>query len=263
MTKKLIIAAAFLSMSAGAFAQDYKSGNIQASLLLGNSMTFDQDLNYVLPKYGNDNIGIGDNLGAKSDDPGIYLNFNDLGNGNMVNIAGLQFHYYLSDEMEINAMFAMDIRSTPKKDFQEGVQGSTLNVQGQQYMVGQLSNNWISSLGFNYHLSPTDRVDLYLGIRGGYQQGRITTYTPYTGNVGDPIYRPDDKKGQVHCIQGAAVLGIGYYLAPGLSLGFEAAPCAYQYSVLEVIPTGMGPYQADHHAIRIFASPMLKLGIRF
>ena len=93
MTKKLLIAAAFLSMSAGAFAQDYKSGNIQASLLLGNSMTFDQDLNYVLPKYGNDNMGIGNNYGVESDDPGIYLNFNDLGDGNMVNIAGLQFHY--------------------------------------------------------------------------------------------------------------------------------------------------------------------------
>jgi len=267
MTKKLIIAAALSALCTGAFAQEYKSGNIQVQLLFGNGMVFDQATdNYLLPKYSQDpsvGIGIGNNYGSQSQDPGVYLNFNDLGSNSWGNIAGIQFGYYLSDEMEINAMFAMDIRSTPKKDLWEGVAGNTISVQNMCYMEGRLSNNWIGSLGFNYHLSPNDRVDLYVGAQAGYQQGRITTVSPYTGNPAAPVYRPDDKKGQIHCITGAAVAGISYYLAPGLSLGFEAAPVAYQYSILEVIPTGLGVYQADHHAVRLLANPMLKLGIRF
>lgn len=267
MIKKLAIVAAIMSLGCGAMAQEGGSSSslstnnkIQVSLLLGNQMMFDQDLNYLLPQYSKN--GVYGEPGYMGVSPEIRLNFNELGQNSIVNIAGVQFAYYLSDNMDINAMFGMDIRKTPKKDLIEGVAGTHLSVPNQLEIDGRLTNNWIGNLGFNYHFSTSnDKVDLYLGAQAGYQQGRITTDYAYDGTT--YIYRGNMDKGQVHCITGAAICGVSYSFVPGFSIGFETAPIAYQYSLLELIPSGLGVYQCDHHAYRIFASPMLKLGIRF
>ena len=267
MIKKLAIVAAVMSLGCGAMAQEGGSSSslgtnnkIQVSLLLGNQMMFDQSTDYLLPNYSKD--GTYGNPGSMGVSPEIKLNFNELGQNNLVNIAGVQFAYYPTDNIDVNVMFGMDIRKTPKKDLIEGVAGTHLSVPTQMEIDGRLTNNWIGNLGINYHFATSnDKVDLYLGAQGGYQQGRITADYAYDGST--YIYRPNMDKGQVHCITGAAIAGVSYSFVPGFSLGFETAPIAYQYSLLELIPTGLGVYQCDHHAYRIFASPMLKLGIRF
>ena len=267
MIKKIAIVAAIMSLGCGAMAQEGGSSSslstnnkIQVSLLLGNQMMFDQSTDYLLPNYSKD--GTYGNAGSMGVSPEITLNFNELGRNNLVNIAGVQFAYYPTDNIDVNVMFGMDIRKTPKKDLIEGVAGTHLSVPTQMEIDGRLTNNWVGNLGVNYHFATSnDKVDLYLGAQGGYQQGRITADYAYDGTT--YIYRPNMDKGQVHCITGAAIAGVSYSFVPGFSLGFETAPIAYQYSLLEIIPTGLGVYQCDHHAYRIFASPMLKLGIRF
>lgn len=269
MTKKLVIFAALIGLCSGAFAQERSTGNYQVSLLLGNTMMFNQELNYVLPKYSVNSTTVGIGLAgtdAKSNDPGMYLNFNELGSNSLVNMAGIQGNYYLSDAIDVNLMFAMDLRATPKKDYIEGESCFGMAVQSSKYINGQLTCNWMVNAGSNYHFSVSNnRIDLYAGAQVGYQQGRIKVVTPYTGDIaGDEvIYLPQDKAGQVKCITGALVGGISYSLAPGLLLGLEVSPFSYQYSLLEVHPTGMNVYQANNHACRFFASPHLKLGFRF
>jgi hypothetical protein len=147
---------------------------------------FNQNLTYLTPKYSNnaaDAIGLpGSNTNShQSDSPLAYIRFNDLGRGSLVNMAGVQFTYFLTDGIDINASFGMDLRSTPKKDFIEGEQIKDMAIQGQKWIEGQFQNNWLLTLGGNYHFTVSnEKIDMYAGLQFGYQHGHINTYTPYT-----------------------------------------------------------------------------------
>ena len=199
MTKKLVIVAAMMTFCGGAMAQDegtssgggFFSGlslntnnKYQISLLLGNQVMFDQNLTYLTPKYSNnaaDAIGLPGPKNSQSYSPLTYIRFNDLGSGDLVNMAGVQFTYFLTDAIDINASFGMDLRSTPKKDFIEGEQIKDMAVQGQKWIEGQFQNNWLLTLGGNYHFTVSnEKIDMYAGLQFGYQHGHINTYTPYT-----------------------------------------------------------------------------------
>lgn len=199
MTKRLVVVAALMTLGSGAMAQDegtssgggFFSGlslntnnKYQISLLLGNQAMFDQNLTYLTPKYSNnaaDAIGLPGPKNSQSYSPLTYIRFNDLGSGDLVNMAGVQFTYFLTDAIDINASFGMDLRSTPKKDFIEGEQIKDMAVQGQKWIEGQFQNNWLLTLGGNYHFTVSnEKIDMYAGLQFGYQHGHINTYTPYT-----------------------------------------------------------------------------------
>lgn len=260
MIKKLAIVAAVMSLGCSAMAQEGGSSaglstnnKIQVSLLLGNSPVIAQD-QYLLPNYSDNQIGA---------NPSVVLNLNNLGGSSLVNIAGIQFGYYLNDDMEINAMFGMNISSTPKKDLVEGVAASpAVTVPDQIAIDGEVSNSWISSVGFNYHFSTSnDKVGFYAGAQLGYQQSRISADYAWNGNIN--AYRPVLDKGQLRSMSIGAVAGVSYNFVPGFSLGIEAAPVSYYYNAVEIVPSGLATFKADNKAVRFLSSPMLKLGIRF
>lgn len=273
MIRVLSVLIVLVAFSLSSFAQQkQKAGDVQVSLVLGNISMFKQDLNYVMPQYSNTNASVGIGLSgtnSQSNDPGLYLNFNDLGSSSLLNIAGVQGKYYISDNLDINLMFAMDLRSTPKKDYIEG--DATIKdmvIQSSKYIEGRLSNNWMANIGSNYYFNTSsNRISFYAGVQGGFQMGRVQTMTPYTGaNLDEDdtaLYIPSKKAGQVWCVTGSIIGGAECNLTQGLVLGLEFAPFTYQYSMLEVYPTGMNVYQANHHSFRFFASPNLKLGFRF
>lgn len=266
MIKKLAIVAAVMSLGCSAMAQEGGSSTglstnnkIQVSLLLGNSPVIAQN-QYILPNYTVDANGIGNTIGVN---PDIVLNLNNLGGSSLVNIAGIQFGYYLNDDMEINAMFGMNISSTPKKDIVEGVAASpAVTVPAQIAIDGEVSNSWISSVGFNYHFSTSnDKVGFYAGAQLGYQQSRISADYAWNGDIN--AYRPVLDKGQLRSMSIGAVAGVSYNFVPGFSLGIEAAPVSYYYNAVEIVPSGLSTFKADNKAVRFLSSPMLKLGIRF
>lgn len=293
MTKNLVIVAALMTMCGGVMAQDegnYSGGSgaslntnnkLQVSLLLGNAGMFDQETTYLLPKYGDNNLGFGFEEG-QSDDPGTYLMLNDLGEGSICNMAGIQFSYYVANAVDVNLSFGMDLRSTPKKDYVENFDAQGMNVQGAKWVEGQLKNNWLLNAGGNYHFSVSNkRIDVYAGGQAGYQHGQITANRPYTdteagylsvnsteGEVtregeAETLYFPRSRAGQINTITGAVIAGVNYSLAEGLILGLEFSPYTFQYSMLELCPKGARVYQTVHTTNRFFASPMLKLGFRF
>jgi hypothetical protein len=204
MTKKLVIVAALMTTFCGnVFAQDgsgeenasegggflsgiaLKTNNkFQVSLMLGNAGLFNQDLNYLRPHYSANNLGIQAEEGApaeKSGDPGMYLELNNLGEGSIVNMAGLSFAYYITEGLDVNLSFGMDLRSTPKKNYVENDDVNGMNIQGAKWMQGRVQNNWILSAGSNYHFKVTnEKIDLYGGVKVGYQHGQLTVTTPYT-----------------------------------------------------------------------------------
>ncbi len=298
MTKRLVIFAALMSFCGGVLAQDdseieeidsegggFLSGTalntnnkFQISLMLGNAGLFKQDLSYVLPKYGDKELGFPspDINQAQSTDPGLFVQLNNLGEGSIVNMAGLSFAYYITDGLDVNMSFGMDLRSTPKKDYVESDDAQGMTIQGSKWIEGRLQNNWVLSVGSNYHFKVTnEKIDFFGGVRAGYQHGQLTFNTPYTDkeyeyltskdpDAGDEVlYFPRSGAGQVHCITASIVAGVSYSLAKGLLLGLEFEPYSYQYSMLEVCPKGASVYQAVHYANRFFANPMLKLGFKF
>ncbi|MBM6962042.1 hypothetical protein H6A61_14500 [Bacteroides caecigallinarum] len=280
-----------------------KKGDWQVNLNMGAGQFFNElnGMNYLLPSYldgyGNTNVpdlGL-DTYGLtanQSEDLGIALDLGAAFNDNsIVNIASIQGAYFLTDRIQLNAFFSLDMNVTPKKDYMESAyyeDGDPLNLPGYKYMEGRVSSKWMLGVGGNYYF-PTrnERINLYAGGMVGFQMGRVETVTPYSGetindNVTDDegqtdgeqiegesgkepieLFRPTNKAGTVWAIRGALVTGIEYSIMKGMILGFEVQPAAYNYTVLRIQPQGMASYNAAHHNIRVLACPSLKIGFRF
>lgn len=253
-------------------AEAQNGGDIEFSLVFGNNTMLNQNTTeYLLPKYNTSSatpgtgIGIENAEGTQSKDPGFYLNLGDLGSNSALNMVGAQTRFFLSPNLDINAMFAMNIAKTPKKDFIDGVQLNTMSVPQKRFIEGRLQSNLMGNLGMAYHMhvGHTGKVNAYIGGQLGFQLGRIQTVTPYTGNTDDITYHSQSNAGEVMAFQGSVVGGVAGATNMGLIIGLEISPFAYQYSMYQVGPQGYGNYEADHHSFRVFANPMLKLGYRF
>lgn len=277
-----------------------KKGNWQINLNMGAGQFFNElnGMNYLLPTYINESGYVPD-LGLdygytanQSEDIGIALDLGAAFNDNsIVNIASIQGAYFLTDRIQLNAFFSLDMNVTPKKDYMESAyyeDDDPLNLPGYKYMEGRVSSKWMLGVGGNYYF-PTrnERINLYAGGMVGFQMGRVETVTPYSGemiydNVTDDegqtdgeqiegesgkepieLFRPTNKAGTVWAIRGALVTGIEYSIMKGMILGFEVQPAAYNYTVLRIQPQGMASYNAAHHNIRVLACPSLKIGFRF
>ena len=280
-----------------------KKGDWQVNLNMGAGQFFNElnGMNYLLPTYLNGSpystnvpdLGLsGGNTVNQSKDLGIALNLGAAFNDNsIVNIASIQGAYFLTDRIQLNAFFSLDMNVTPKKDYMESAYNEDddpLNLPGYKYMEGRVSSKWMLGVGGNYYF-PTrnERINLYAGGMVGFQMGRVETVTPYSGemiydNVTDDegqtdgeqidgesgkepieLFRPTNKAGTVWAIRGALVTGIEYSIMKGMILGFEVQPAAYNYTVLRIQPQGMASYNAAHHNIRVLACPSLKIGFRF
>ncbi|MBP5501623.1 MAG: hypothetical protein J6Y24_02415 [Bacteroidales bacterium] len=265
MIKKLALVAAVMSVCCGAMAQEGGSGlstnnKFQVSLLMGNQANFSgSDFGKLTPSYdGTNKVDAGVIGGVE---PSAMLTLNGLGES-ALNFAGIQFAYYLADNMDVNLQFGMEICKTPQKDYVGQLHQATNVVPAQLAIDGTVTNHYLVNAGYNYHLGTSnEKVDLYVGAQVGYQNARITTNYAWDGNV--YLLRPEQDKGMFHLISGAAVAGVSYSFVPGFSIGFETAPVAYNYAMVEVATPGFGTYQADSHVFRFLANPMLKLGIRF
>lgn len=280
-----------------------KKGDWQVSINLGSGQFFNEvsGMNYLLPAYIRAdgylpdvgfNQSIGELTSNQSTDIGLALDLGASFNDNsIVNVASFQGAYFLTDRIQLNAFFTMDLNITPKKDYIESAYkeaNDPLNLPGYKYMEGRIASKWMLGVGGNYYFpTKNERINLYAGALLSFQMGKIETTTPYSGetikdnvtddeassgetidgadNKEEPIelYRSSNKAGSVWALSGALVGGIEYSLVKGLVLGLEIQPAAYNYTVLKIQPQGMASYNASHHNIRVFAFPTLKFGFRF
>ena len=275
-----------------------EAGKIQVSVLFGNNTMFNQNYySYLLPsfngtsEYGSIGVG-GSGSNHKSTDPGTYLNISDVGSNSAINMIGIQGQYFITSAIDVNAMFAMNIAATPKKDYQEGIYvqlDDKITYDGEyeinycvvpafKYIEGRLTTSWMANVGGNYHFTFSgSKVSAYAGVRLGAQMGRVQTTRPYTGAVGDitsgdtkqllesyeVYYTEGSRLGQIWAFQGSIIGGLEYEFTRGFIFGFEVAPVAYQRSLIEVGPKGYEKFYASHNDVRIFATPNLKIGFRF
>ena len=290
MSKKLCTILLAALLAAPVLAQSSKSqkegvvfapqkGQWQVSLVLGHNSFYNENTSHYLLPQGYTNtggsIGLPNGGGVESGELGHYLNINGLNNNSIVNIAGLQVKYFVSDCWDINLSFGMNIDITPGKDYVEGNNSvPDMVIPSQDYINAQMKNNWYLTLGTDrYFKTSNPRIHPYVGAAVGFQMARIETTQPYTGETyNDPdlgeeselqVYMAGGKAGQVYGLKAAAVAGVEYSLMKGLVLALEMQPLAYRYDIIQIAPQGFDKYNVGHHNIKIFDMPVLKLGFRF
>lgn len=267
------MAVPLMAQPKGQGADEYfsRAGQWQVSMVVGNSGFFNENLNsYLFPELTSTSGSIGLPNGGTdaSGDLSSYLNINGFNNQSF-NIVGLQTKYFLTDHWELNTAFGMNINLTPAKNYVAGdATVPDMVIPDQQYINAQTTHNWYVTLGSNryFKLSNT-RVQPYVGLALTYQMARLTASEPYKY---DELMDDDARLhmsgvniGQVLCGKAAIVAGLEYALAPGLMLGFEFNPGSYRFDYLQIAARGFDVYNVQHHSIKVFEMPVLKLGIRF
>jgi hypothetical protein len=292
-----------------------KKGQWQIDLVLGQGQFFNDatGLYYLLPDADGTATGIGiDELGELeylglgneyiSADLSTYvLNNGSLNLNSLVNIAGIQGRYFISNRFDINLMAAYNVNFQPHKDFIEGdvtiigagtthidpsyvdVKVGVGDIYAQKAILGAVTNSLMAQIGSNFYFNVKNpRINPYIGLFGQFKMARIEAYYPYTGqkiedisNTGGTtgssgvayediaVERTSNRAGQVLGFGGGITMGVGYAISEGLILGFEVAPVAYQYSLMHLQVQGQNAYYAMNHDLRVFTYPQLKLGIRF
>ena len=256
-----------------------RAGQWQINLMLGRGLFFPiENSNYLLPSIAaSDNIGLAhQQLGLadgqtlnQSGDPAIIFHIGSLNNNSITNIAGIQGKYFVTNRIEVNAIFTMDIGVQPQRHFLDGIDYGDPDTQlaGIKYVQGRLSNEWMAAIGSNYYLNNCNgRIFPYIGVLGGFQHARIQATLPYTGdengNIWTELYYVQARAGEVFGITGAITAGIEYNLLPGLNMAFEVRPFNYMYTLGRMYSEGLA-WNANTHNVKFFALPQLKLGIRF
>ena len=250
-----------------------RAGQVQVSAVLGSGLYFDylDNLPPLLPSYMP-----GDELGIDPTQKGVgyYLQMGSLDKNPIVNLAGIQGKFFVTNRFALNAMFAMQIDVTPQRDYIEGINlesSGLLDLGGIQWVEGRLTNKYLVNVGADYYFNNCNgRLFPYIGVLGGFQHARVQAYLPYTGievptETGtDPIelYALDNRAGEAYAISGAITAGVEYNLLPGMNIALEVRPFNYYYTAIRMYADGQ-EFNAYEMQFKFFAFPQLKIGFRF
>ena len=248
-----------------------RAGQWQVNLILGRGLFFPvENSNFLLPnEFADQDLGLpGGNTPNQSGDPEVLFHIGSLNDNSICNMAGIQGKYFVTDRLEVNAMFTMDIGVQPQRHYGEGYQDQYIGIAGYKYVLGRLTDDWMASLGSNYYFNNCNgRIFPYLGVMGAFQHARIQTTFPYTGEeFGDYVWAEEvyahARAGEVIGVTGAFTAGLEYNLLPGLNIAFEVRPFSYMYTIGRMFSQGL-VWNANVHSFKFFALPQLKIGIRF
>ncbi len=260
-----------------------KKGDWQISLNLGSGNFLPtEDLELLLPDNKITTDGTLDDLGIgtgdsenQSQESAYLLNLGSFNENSLLNIAGIQFGYFLTDKIELNANFSMSVAANPSIDYIEGVSLSDdstdiLDIPAYEYMEATVSSKYMGKVGANYYFNTkADRIQLYAGAAAGFGYARIEATTPYTGvevetedGSSDPVelYQSSYRAGSIQSYSGMLNAGAVYNFNENLNLGFEISPVSYSYSFIQMTSQGMS-YYATHHYIKAFSFPTVKFGM--
>ena len=255
-----------------------RKGQFQVNLILGKGLFFPIENSnfYLLP-----DVESGSDMGLRwqsvnktphqSEDPAVLFHIGSLNDNSITNMAGIQGKYFITNRLEVNAMFTMDIGVQPQRHYREGIGfgDDETPLASLRYVQGRLSNEWMATVGSNYYFNNCNgRIFPYIGVLGGFQHARLQATLPYTGEENFPqeewaeLWYANSRAGEVFGISGAITAGIEYNLSQGLNIAFEVRPFNYMYTLSRLYSEGMN-WNANFHNFRFFAVPQLKLGIRF
>lgn len=263
-----------------------KKGQFEISMQLGSGNFFNDlnGLNHLLPQQrfleNGNTIGVGGGTSNGGDNPGMYLNLGSLNSNSLVNMAGIQGAYFITDNINVTLGLGLNIGVTPQRNYEEGMPSNDplMNIPAYQYITGQITHQWFVNVGGNYYFNTNnERIHPYLGLQAGFQMGRIQTNFPFTGeSVVSPnpstgkndelefgLVYGSSNRGMVQGINAAVVAGIEYAFAPGFNIAFELQPASFQNALLTVTPSNFRTYAVMTSSWNAFTRPMLRLSMRF
>lgn len=272
-----------------------QKGQWQVNITLGSNDFYDgNQLYHLLPTYTmtDGEIGLPNGSGIESGNLMKFLNIQQNNDNSLINMAGIDAKYFVSDCWAVNFGASLIQNLTPSKNYVEGDYQTVpdMVIPAQKYINAQMANRWYVHAGFDRYFNSERfaRIHPYLGASVGFQMARIDITEPYTGEVYDDDIDNDDideldhlasggiapgtdkhvyiaagKAGQMFGIKASAVAGIEYSLAKGFIVGFEFKPLSYRYDVIQICPRGFDTYNATNHHIRVCDMPSLKVGFRF
>ena len=142
-----------------------QKGQWQVSMVFGHNGFYNKNASYnLLPYYTTTggSIGLPNGGTDMSGNLAQYLNINGFDNNSVVNIAGLQVKYFVSDCWDINLSFGMNIDITPGKDYVEGDNSvPDMVIPSQDYINAQTTNNWYVTVGTDRYCTSRRRTRAY------------------------------------------------------------------------------------------------------
>lgn len=247
-----------------------RKGKWDVALMMGsgnylNEALLDEDI--LLPGYdGLTDIGI-------DGDPSLYLSSDSYNYNSLANIAGLEFGYFVHDNIQLTLSASATIGATPSVDYIErmqiGDEISMLDIPAYEYIEGRIDQRCIGSVGANYYINTkSPRINVYVGAECAYSFASLETSLPYTGETTESgettaIYQSYISGGFAQTISAVTVAGVEYLLCENLTLGIRFSPVTYTCGLIALRPQSYGDYNVRHDSIKIFAFPKVRFGFRF
>ncbi|MDR3189139.1 MAG: hypothetical protein LBT94_08175 [Prevotellaceae bacterium] len=259
--------------AAGSGGYAPSAGSVQANLLLGKGFFYTADGILLISRNA---TTVGSSLTTNLP---TYLTLSDPNGSSLVNMAGVELKYFISDRLSLSLSGAGYINNTP---WREAVDGTTAEVTtpngGTQSVTvipkyvsidAQLKTRVVASVGGQYYFAVgNERIHPYAGALGTFQLASLSAQSTYAGI--DVSSLEADKRdagvrtGQLFGWAAAAVAGVEYSLLPGLTVGFEIKPISYYYTgLLLVAQPGLEAMTGENQDYVIFGQPLFKVGFRF
>lgn len=232
------------------------------------SMNFGKSVNFGDLSFSEINQSTFSNNPANITNP----NSNSYNNHYRFNIIGVEFKYFITNQIALNLAGSGALTTNPSRDFVTGVEADENATPGTYFpsyrmMEGQTTGQFHIDLGADYYFTTkVNRVFPYLGVQLNtiYGQTRITDGYRGLNNDNEVISTFPDRHGEFYGLGASINGGIDYFLAEGLFIGLNIKPVSYMYVEKRIFhQEGLNAQDAASYNLKFFTNPVVKLGFKF
>lgn len=248
-----------------------KAGNMQVSLLLGKGMFYANIEDVLLISRNAPVVGTwpGTPANLTSELP-FYLTLSDPNANSIANMIGVEFKYFVTDNISVSLSGAGYVNNTPWRETVDPIVVNGVTVLPKYVNIdAQLKTRVVANLGAQYYFNVgNNRIHPYAGILGTFQYASISAQSTYSGI--EPFELEEDRRdagmrtGQIIGWAPAVSAGIEYSVLPGLTIGFEIKPVSMYYSGIQLFAQpGLDAMTGENIDWTFFSQPQFKIGFRF
>jgi len=263
-----------LSAQDGGASNRPVKGNMQANLLLGKGMFYTSFESLFVPGTG---AVIGGDITTALP---AMLTLSDPNTNSLTNMIGVEFKYFIVDNISLSLSLAGSINTTPWSAAVDpltaplpvpGSPGSTFEqviLPGYVNIDAQMRSRVVANIGAQYYFPSfgNERVLPYAGIMASVQFANIQAESTYAGfdelQSGNGIR--GIRTGRIIGWAPSITAGLEYLLLPYLTIGFEVRPVSMYYSGIQLFAAqGMAGLTGENTDWSFFSFPQFKIGFRF
>ncbi|MCG8182381.1 BT1926 family outer membrane beta-barrel protein [Tenacibaculum piscium] len=231
-----------------------KKGSYTVSLLMGRGSYIEQGGSYI----GNANQVSGQ---------APYVNTINSNDNNMMNMAGVEGKYFISDKMALSLNGGFTFRTTPSDVNIPAVldDENTVVVPAYQAIIGEDKYSLHAGLGLQWYLKlKSPKLVPYVGFSLPVDYTRTSTFDP---TVNFDTTATVSNLGLSHVelfgVGVQAVAGLDYFLTKDMFIGFDVKPLSYNYVVnTKKKNSGTLGRKASNSTFSFFGQYFFKIGFK-